>query len=134
MVLDASVALAWFLPGEDTPASNVLRDTLAIEGAIVPAIWFLEIANTLWVALRRRRITEQQRRIALADLSAYPIACAGEMTFEAWPTLIDLADRYAIAVYDACYLDLARSLRQPLATLDAAMTRAAAAEGIRLVL
>jgi predicted nucleic acid-binding protein len=44
-----------------------------------------------------------------------------------------LARHHRLSVYDAAYLELATRLRLPLATLDAALGRAARAEGARLL-
>jgi predicted nucleic acid-binding protein len=44
-----------------------------------------------------------------------------------------LADLYGLTVYDAAYLELAQRRRLPLATLDAALARAARAAGVELL-
>jgi len=59
LVLDASVALSWCFKNEATAAADRVLERLATEGASVPAIWHLEIANVLALSERRRRITPQ---------------------------------------------------------------------------
>lgn len=44
-----------------------------------------------------------------------------------------LAQRHRLTFYDAAYLELAQRERIELATLDAALIRAAASEGVALV-
>lgn len=44
----------------------------------------------------------------------------------AWTTTLKLADHYGLTIYDATYLELARRRSLPLATLDAALRKAAA--------
>ena len=45
---------------------------VADEGATVPALWRLEVANSLTVAVHRRRIDQEFRRAALALLLTLP--------------------------------------------------------------
>ena len=44
-----------------------------------------------------------------------------------------LAERHGLSFYDAIYLELAKRHTAPLATLDKALPRAAAYEGLHLV-
>ena len=44
-----------------------------------------------------------------------------------------LADRHRLTIYDASYLELAQRRRVELATLDAALARAAHAEAVPVV-
>jgi predicted nucleic acid-binding protein len=47
--------------------------------------------------------------------------------------MTQLADRHELSIYDAAYLELALRRNLPLATLDADLRRAAAAEGVQLL-
>jgi hypothetical protein len=69
VVLDSSATLAWVHGDERTAAIEALFDRIIEEGAIVPGIWHLEVANSLTVALRRNRITTEFRSGVLADLA-----------------------------------------------------------------
>lgn len=51
-VLDSSIALLWLMP--DEVASLDILDKTITEGAIVPAIWGLEIGNVLLCAERAK--------------------------------------------------------------------------------
>ena len=62
LVLDSSATLAWIYSDETTEAIRQLFDAIAENGAIVPALWRLEVANSLTVAVRRRRIEADFRR------------------------------------------------------------------------
>lgn len=50
-----------------------------------------------------------------------------------WGNTLQHAEKYALTSYDACYLELARRKALPLATLDAALRKAASAVGVMLV-
>jgi predicted nucleic acid-binding protein len=52
LVLDSSAALAWIYNDEATDAIRRVFDAVAEQGAFVPALWRLEIANSLTVAIR----------------------------------------------------------------------------------
>ncbi len=56
LVLDSPATLAWIYGDETTEAIRLLFDTVADDGAVVPALWRLEVANSLTVAVRHGRI------------------------------------------------------------------------------
>jgi predicted nucleic acid-binding protein len=60
-VADASVALAWCFADETTAWTETLLDRLDRGDRLaVPAHWFSEISNGLWMAARRKRILLDQ--------------------------------------------------------------------------
>ncbi len=130
VVLDSSATLAWVHGDECTPAIEAVFDRGADQGAIVPSLWHLEVANGLMVALRRNRISAAERADALADLAELDISVDPETEERAWNATTQLADLYGLSIYDAAYLELARRRRMPLATLDKALIRAAEAGGV----
>lgn len=69
LVLDSSATLAWIYAEETTDAVRRIFEIVAEDGAVVPAIWRLEVANSLTVAVRRRRIDVGLRNAALIDLA-----------------------------------------------------------------
>jgi predicted nucleic acid-binding protein len=57
-VLDASLALQWFLEDEaDRKYSLGVLSILSEKRAIVPVLWFYEVGNGLLMAHRRNRIS-----------------------------------------------------------------------------
>lgn len=129
LVLDASVVLAWALPDEADAAlaTPVLRQVIE-EGAAVPALWRLEVGNALLIAERRGRLRTEQLAETLRYLESLPIEADPETGLHAWATTVGLARRHRLSLYDACYLELALRRGLPLATFDAALAGAAAAE------
>jgi predicted nucleic acid-binding protein len=69
LVLDSSATLAWIYAEGTTNAVRHLFDIVAEDGAVVPAVRRLEVANSLTVAARRGRIDVEFRNAALADLA-----------------------------------------------------------------
>jgi predicted nucleic acid-binding protein len=133
LVLDSSATLAWIYDEETTEAIRALFDRVADEGAMVPALWRLEVANSLTVAMRRHRIDAEFRRAALADLALLDISTDQHTDGQAWSETLHLADRYRLTVYDAAYLELAQRREVPLATLDQDLRAAAQAAGTALL-
>lgn len=78
LVLDSSAILATMLHHERAPAILAVRGRVAREGGRVPAIWHLEVANTLMLAVRRQRIDESDRDGMLRDLEMLPIVVDDE--------------------------------------------------------
>ena len=66
LVLDSSATLAWIYGDETTDPIRRVFAAVADDGAIVPTLWRLEIANSLTVAVGRGRINSNFRRAALA--------------------------------------------------------------------
>lgn len=133
LVLDSSATLAWIFSDESTPSIDAIFDQVAEQGAIVPALWVLEVANSLTVSVRRERISPQERSDALADLSALEITIDPETEQHAWKATLQLADHHGLTVYDAAYLELAQRKRLPLVTLDRALVLAAEAASIEVL-
>lgn len=130
LVLDASLTLSCFLDDERTPSTDKVLERVGDDGAHVPSLWRLEVANALQVALRRRRLDAAYRDTIFAELGRFLIIVDAETDLHAWTSTLRLADRFRLTVYDAAYLELARRRRLPLATLDTALAKAAAALGV----
>jgi predicted nucleic acid-binding protein len=133
LVLDSSATLAWIYSDETTEAIRQLFDSVADAGAFVPALWRLEVANSLTVAVRRGRIDAEFRRAALDDLALLDITTDAHTDTHAWTETLLLADRFGLTVYDATYVELARRRALPLATLDEDLIAAASALGIHVL-
>lgn len=129
-VLDGSVTMAWFFRDETNAYAESVEDALAHDEAVVPALWPLEVANTLVVGERRKRCTEAQATTWLNYLRALPIVVDDETAAQAWGDTLSLARAHQLSAYDAAYLELALRRSLPLATLDDRLKDAAAAVGV----
>ena len=118
---------------ERTPAIEAVFDRVADRGAVVPSLWHLEVANSLTVAVRRKRISPAERADALSDLAQLDVSVDDETEQHAWRATAQLADLHGLSVYDAAYLELAQRKRLPLVTLDKALIRAAEAAGVEVL-
>jgi hypothetical protein len=128
-VLDASVAAKWFLPKADEPlaaeAQQVLRGFSS--GAcrlLAPDLFWPEMGNVLWKAVRMGRISAESCDAAVEALERTGIT--------AFPCLPLLKDAMAIArafdrpVYDSIYVALAVLSGAPLVTADERLANALA--------
>ena len=133
-VLDASVALAWFL---DRPtaqyADHVKQLLLRGARAVVPGLWHLEIANGFVMAERRGMLTPSETIEAMQNLevvigqaieSGDPVPTRGILT---------AARKFQLTAYDAVYLETALREGLPLATLDRQLLAAASKAGVEIV-
>jgi len=133
LVLDSSATLAWIYSDETTDPIRRLFDAVADDGAVAPALWRLEIANSLTVAVRRGRIDANFRRAVLSDLALLDITTDDHTDVHAWGETLSVADRFQLTVYDAAYLELAQRRNLPLATLDRELRVAAKSLGLHLM-
>ena len=132
LILDSSIALSWFLPGELSDENQTVQKLIE-EGvkAVVPSIWALEVANALLVAERRKRITQADSAAAWAALERLPIEADAETDRRAGSDILALARQQRLSVYDAAYLELAMRQGAPLASLDQVLR--AAAQKLRVI-
>lgn len=133
LILDSSVTLAWVYARETTKAIRRVFDLVNDNGAWVPALWRLEVANVLEMGVRRGRTDAAFRDAALADLALLPISLDPETDRQAWGPTARLAARHRLTLYDAACLELAKRRGLPLATLDRELRAAASAEGVTLL-
>ena len=129
-VLDGSITLAWLFEDEANAYAEAVEDSLASASALVPTLWFLEVANGALVGERRRRTTEAKVTQFISLLKSLPIASDEETAVRAWPETLQLARTHNLSVYDATYLELTMRRGLPLATLDEDLAAAAAAVGV----
>ena len=130
VVLDCSIAVAWCFEDEADPAIDALLDGLRTEGAVVPALWPLEVTNVLLQAERRGRIAMAAVDGRLAAFAALPITVDSVSWRQNGGTVLGLARRHGLTTYDAAYLELAMRRCLPLATKDKALGQACRAAGI----
>lgn len=133
LIIDASLTMTWYFEDEATQASKDLLDSVARDGAVAPPLWRIEVANAFQSGIRRKRIDVAYRDASLADLGRLPISIDADTDAHVWTTTLRLSDRYALTIYDACYLELAQRRNLPLATLDQELRAAAHALGLPLL-
>jgi predicted nucleic acid-binding protein len=134
-VLDASVALAWFV---DDPisayATRIKKALLHGSSAVVPALWHLEMANGFAVAERRGILSAMDATQSVYDIERL-LAQAIESTtdFVSVRQALATARTFQLSAYDAVYLDTARREGLPLATLDRRLMAAAGHAGVEVL-
>lgn len=114
LVLDASVALKWYVTEDDSTEALRLLD--GRHRLIAPELVVTEVANIVW-RLSRKQIMSSQRSIEIIE--------AVENAFvELIPQRTLSVDAYTMAaaighpVYDCCYLALAEQRDSKLITAD----------------
>lgn len=134
-VLDASVALAWFIDRSIASyAAHVQQFLLAGNRAVVPPLWRLQVANGFVMAERRGTVTSSDTAEILQNFQIV-LAHAIEDSQHFLPIrrVIATARQFQLTAYDAEYLDTAREQQLPLATLDRRLEDAARKAGVRLL-
>jgi predicted nucleic acid-binding protein len=132
IVIDASVALAWCFPDEASDYADGVLVALEGQTIIVPAIWPLEVANALIVGERRKRIRLPEVRRFVELLKGLDIVVDAQPVADTMSNILPVAREYDLSSYDSAYLDAAVRQDIPLATLDAALQRAARKAGIKI--
>lgn len=119
IVIDASVALKWYLPDEDKVIEADLLAADFFKGRaelLVPTLFDYEITNTLKVAVVRNRISEADAVAAIAKFQMLKIKRHDFPPHQ--DAAFRLALRYQRSAYDAAYLALAEANNLNLYTGD----------------
>ncbi len=129
-VLDASIAACWAFADEDHPVAAAALERIRHDEAVAPSLWWFEVRNTLIVGERRGRLTDADTTAFLRELSRFGVVMDRAPQDMA---ILTFARQHRLTVYDASYLELAQREAWPLATLDAALRKAATELGIELI-
>jgi predicted nucleic acid-binding protein len=122
--------LTWCFDDEACPETEKLLDRVRDEGAVVPALWYLELGNVLLNAEKRGRISMSGVTGRLALLAELPIVVDQETTNRAWRDILTLARNEGLTTCDATYLELSLRLGLPLLTKDGDLAGAARRLGV----
>ena len=133
MVIDAAMTAAWLFADEQTDAALTVFSDVAANGAVVPSLWRLEIANLLHTAVRRGRCDEHLADALLEQLECLPIVIDRETDTHAWHATRALSREHGLTPYDAAYLELAIRLGMPLASGDKELIAAARSLGVTVL-
>lgn len=129
-VIDASVTLAWCFDDESSDAADRALERLAVEPALAPAHWPLEVANGLRTAERRGRLQSSDLTRLRTLLDALPVEIAPvELATALW-NVLESARANDLTAYDAAYLELAAVRGLPLATVDDRLRAACQQAGV----
>jgi predicted nucleic acid-binding protein len=134
-VADSSVAIAWVVHSQSSRATDLLLSNVESGTPfLVPVLWMFEVANSLLILRRRRRIESWEYERARQYLSDSNPVVDDQGPQLALGSISALAEKNELSVYDATYLELALRKIVPLASRDAALNRAAKRIGVRTLL
>lgn len=124
MIIDCSIAVSSVLPDEASAYTDATIAFIDAREVIphVPAIFHFEVANALWIAQRRKRISATQAEKYFLYWHGFGLHVDTSADMQA---VRKLASRYDLTMYDAAYLELSLRYGSVLATLDAALLKAA---------
>ena len=133
ITLDASVALAWFLPdtSERLQYAQAVHDALRSEQlfAVVPTLFYAETAKGLRLAVHRRAMSKVEASQAAGYIDQLIGQCVAEPS--SIQRIVDLSMRHQIQAYDSTYLMVALAKGgKAIATLDGGVAAGARALGV----
>ncbi|MCX6911869.1 MAG: type II toxin-antitoxin system VapC family toxin [Verrucomicrobia bacterium] len=134
-IADASVGVAWAVHSQASAVTDNLLDRVAAGTLlVVPTLWPFEVANSLLVLHRRKKILAEDRDRAMGALAQLPIVVDEAGPRLALGKISELAAEHGLTVYDAAYLELAVRRKLPLASRDEALCKAARGCRVKLLL
>ena len=129
-VIDASVAAKWFLPAAGEPLTAEALELLKRYAAgqvrfLVPDLFWAELGNVLWKAVRLKRLSHRSAEAALraAQDRNFPTVSCHSLLEAAFA----IATTFDSTVYDALYVALALQSKSQLVTADERLANALAA-------
>jgi len=134
LVIDASATLGFLLRDEQAaPSTKALKAMEQGASTYVPMHWWLETANGLLVAERRKRASQADITEALQLIQALPVMTDDETPQRSGSDTMALARQYTLTCYDAAYLELALRRKARLVTMDQALLVAARNVGVSIL-
>lgn len=130
VVVDASVAAKWFLPGNGEALKDqavALLDEYDSDEVrfVVPDLFYVEIASAIWKAVRVGRVTRAfgDQALLLLTLREFPTVPSLKLLNRAF----QIATDHGRTVYDSLYVALAVQAKTHLITADERLANALAA-------
>jgi predicted nucleic acid-binding protein len=133
VVVDASMTIAWLFDDERTADAHAVMRRVVAEGAFVPTLWRLEVANVLHNAARRGRCDLTYVDRSLARLERLAIRSDEDTDRHAWDATLALSREEDLTLYDAAYLELAIRKGMPLASCDGPLLAAARRRNVEVL-
>ncbi len=118
--MDASVVAKWVLPLEKYQDNALkLKDeqTLGRVELCAPAFLKLEVTNALWIAVKMKRLSEEDAQEAVKTLGDEDIVSFDLLWSDA-SEVLNIACELDCSVYDAAYLFLSEKLNLTFVTSD----------------
>lgn len=114
LVVDASVAMKWFVPEVHSDAAARLLDADFVLCA--PDLIVSEVGNTLWKKVRRGELTARDAEAVIAAFNSIPMELYSSRLL--MPAAFEIAVTLDRTVYDSLYLALAVIQKCALVTAD----------------
>ena len=121
LVVDASVAVKWYVPELGSIQASSLLETE--EQLLAPELLLAEFGSVLWKKVRRGELAVEEAEaivdafVSTAPVRFYPLS-------PLLPAAFDIATDFQRTVYDALYLALAVAENCPIVTADDKLARA----------
>ncbi len=117
IVIDASVAVKWFLPELHAKAARKLLS--GKRHLLAPDLIWSEVGNVLWKKVQRRELAAEAARNIVREFQHFPLETPSSKRLlePAW----DIAERFQMTVYDSLYVALAINRGCALVTADRKM-------------
>lgn len=131
-ILDCSMTMAWCFEDETSEYSEKTLNALSESIAWVPALWPIEVANSLIIATRKKRISYVKAIAFKQHVDIFSISIDNYLISNPIELIFDLAKETGLTAYDAVYLELAIRKNLPLATLDSELKKSAQKIGLPL--
>jgi predicted nucleic acid-binding protein len=115
------------LPGEPYQENSVRLKENHVLGDVklcAPAFLVLEVANSLWRAVKLKRLSKNDAAEALSALNDMKIDFQ-TIDWAQSAEVLEIAYKLNLAIYDGCYVLLAQKLKTQLITADNKLWEAA---------
>ena len=130
IIVDSSVAASWSIPDEDSEIARRALHLAFRTGMLVPQIFWYEFRNVLVINERRGRLLVDETEAGLRNVLDLSPTTDPEAPND---SVMLLARKHRLTIYDAAYLELALRYRAVLATLDTRLAAAAVAEDLEVL-
>ena len=119
-VVDASVVVKWVLHGEQEEENALKLKSDHVSGVaplFAPSFLVSEVGNSLWKAVRQKRLIQESAHEALETLRNLNIVLH-ELSWSEISSVLKIAGETGLTVYDASYLYVSKQINAQIITAD----------------
>lgn len=132
IVVDTSIVIGWAVESQSSELGERALEQVLNSGWTVPFIFMLEFASALRGLERRKRIPPLTTDTVIKSIEKMSPVVDAATQLSPQSTLLPLARKLDITLYDAAYLELSLRTKYPLATRDKELAAAARIAGAGL--
>ena len=132
-VVDNSVFMSWLMKEENYSKASEIVNLVRENRICVPSIWCYEIANSLYVSEKRKRLNISEINEFIEIIAVFPITVESNSFLKVTTDILRMSRQYGLTAYDASYVELAFRKSIPIASFDRDIIKVSRKMGLDII-